>query len=54
MTKFNKFKQMCELIIELAELATVEGVDGTEAMSIRNHMEALCPEEYEKVTGILI
>ena len=53
MTKFNKFKQMCELIIELAELATVEGVDGTEAMTIRNHMEALCPEEYEKVKDTL-
>lgn len=53
MTKFNKFKQMCELIIELAELATLEGVDGPEAMSIRNHMEALCPDEYEKVKDTL-
>ena len=53
MTKFNKFKQMCELIIELAELATVEGVDGAEAMSIRSHMEALCPDEYEKVKDTL-
>jgi hypothetical protein len=53
MTKFNKFKKMCELIIELAELATIEGVDGAEAMSIRNHMEALCPEEYEKVKDTL-
>lgn len=53
MTKFNKFKKMCELIIELAELATVEGVAGPEAMSIRNHMEALCPDEYEKVKDTL-
>ena len=53
MTKFNKFKKMCELIIELAELATIEGVDGAEAMSIRNHMEALCPDEYVKVKDTL-